>query len=166
MNWRDFQSTARWRRDPGCPEMGCVLWSFYGAFHLSKFVLIQSWYVPQAVFPAFFALYVSKERRSSVQAMQMSNGLSDPIGLWLGHLMFDSVFSVIFATITVIIWAAVSNQFRGLGFFVSHRGSWPQNIDWICAPSGLSSFYMELLGLYLLTVSPFLWRPHWPRLRP
>ncbi|KAJ7447207.1 hypothetical protein FB451DRAFT_1343436 [Mycena latifolia] len=70
-----------------------------------------------SVFPAFFALYVSKERRSSVQAMQFSNGLHNPVGLWLGHLMFDTIFTLIMATIVIIIFAAVSNQFHGLGFF-------------------------------------------------
>ncbi|KAH9948219.1 P-loop containing nucleoside triphosphate hydrolase protein [Amylocystis lapponica] len=69
-----------------------------------------------AVFPAFFSLYVSKERRSAVQAMQLSNGLSNPIGLWLGHLLFDSIFCVIAATIMTIVYAAASNQFNGLGF--------------------------------------------------
>ncbi|KAI0830875.1 P-loop containing nucleoside triphosphate hydrolase protein [Trametes gibbosa] len=70
-----------------------------------------------AVYPAFFSLYVAKERRSSVQAMQLSNGLSDPIGLWLGHLLFDSIFALINATLIVIVFAAASNQFNGLGFF-------------------------------------------------
>ncbi|KAF7302390.1 hypothetical protein HMN09_00872700 [Mycena chlorophos] len=70
-----------------------------------------------SVFPAFFALYVSKERRSSVQAMQFSNGLHNPVGLWLGHLMFDTIFTVIMSTIVIIIFAAASNQFHGLGFF-------------------------------------------------
>ncbi|KAF8435684.1 hypothetical protein L210DRAFT_3452656 [Boletus edulis BED1] len=70
-----------------------------------------------AVYPAFFSLYVSRERRSSVQAMQLSNGLSDPIGLWLGHLLWDSIFGVIIATIIIIIFATVSNQFYGLGLF-------------------------------------------------
>ncbi|KAI0778957.1 P-loop containing nucleoside triphosphate hydrolase protein [Trametes elegans] len=70
-----------------------------------------------AVYPAFFSLYVAKERRSSVQAMQLSNGLSDPVGLWLGHLLFDSIFAVIVATLVAIILATVSNQFHGLGFF-------------------------------------------------
>ncbi|VDB86266.1 unnamed protein product [Peniophora sp. CBMAI 1063] len=69
-----------------------------------------------AVYPAFFSLYVSRERRSSVQAMQFSNGLSNPVGLWLGHAMFDSIFVVIVATIITIIFAAASNQFHGLGF--------------------------------------------------
>ena len=58
--------------------------------------------------------------------MQLSNGLSDPIGLWLGHLLWDSVFGVIIATIIVIIFAAVSDQFYGLGLFVSRFPSrWP-----------------------------------------
>lgn len=70
-----------------------------------------------SVFPAFYALYVSRERRSSVQAMEMSNGLGDPIGLWLGHLMFDTVCSVILATIIIIVFATASNKFHGLGFF-------------------------------------------------
>ena len=50
----------------------------------------------------------------------MSNGLSDPTGLWLGHLLFDSIFSVILATLIVIIFAGASNQFHGLGLFVSY----------------------------------------------
>ncbi|KAF8555139.1 P-loop containing nucleoside triphosphate hydrolase protein, partial [Imleria badia] len=71
-----------------------------------------------AVYPAFFSMYVSRERRSSVQAMQLSNGLSDPIGLWLGHLLWDSVFGIIIATIIIIVLAAFSsNQFHGLGLF-------------------------------------------------
>ncbi|KAJ6606797.1 hypothetical protein B0H10DRAFT_1819461 [Mycena sp. CBHHK59/15] len=70
-----------------------------------------------SVFPAFFTLYVSKERRSSVQAMQLSNGLSNPMGLWLGHLLFDTIFTLIMATIVIIIFAAASNQFHGLGLF-------------------------------------------------
>ena len=72
----------------------------------------------QSVYTAFYALYVTKERCSSVQAMQSSNGLTDPIGLWLGHLMFDVIWSIILSSIIIIIFATVSNQFHGLGFFV------------------------------------------------
>jgi len=53
-----------------------------------------------------------------VQAMQLSNGLSDPIGLWIGHLLWDSIFTLILATIIIIIFAFTTNQFNGLGFFV------------------------------------------------
>ncbi|KZT73392.1 hypothetical protein DAEQUDRAFT_684394 [Daedalea quercina L-15889] len=70
-----------------------------------------------AVFPAFFSLYVSKERRSAVQAMQLSNGLSNPVGLWLGHLMWDTCFSIVIASVIIIVFATASNQFAGLGFF-------------------------------------------------
>ncbi|KAF8900796.1 hypothetical protein CPB85DRAFT_1439365 [Mucidula mucida] len=71
-----------------------------------------------AVFPAFYALYVAQERSSAVQAMQFSNGLSDPFGLWLGHLSFDAIFSVIASSIIVAIFAIVaSDQFHGLGLF-------------------------------------------------
>ena len=67
---------------------------------------------------AFYTLYVTKERRSSVQAMQLSNGLTDPIGLWLGHLMFDVIWSILLSSIIIIIFSTVSNQFHGLGFLV------------------------------------------------
>ncbi|KAF8634881.1 hypothetical protein AX15_000635 [Amanita polypyramis BW_CC] len=69
-----------------------------------------------SVFPAFFTLYVSKERQSSVQAMQFSNGLTNPLGLWLGHLMFDTVWTVILSTIVAIVFATASNAFHGVGF--------------------------------------------------
>ncbi|KAG1742779.1 uncharacterized protein EDB91DRAFT_297988 [Suillus paluster] len=95
----------------------------YASFpHLAAGTLVDLKWVAffgaaMAVFPAFFSLYVSRERRSAVQAMQLSNGLSDPIGLWIGHLLWDSIFSVILATIIIIIFAVTTNQFNGLGFF-------------------------------------------------
>ncbi|KAF9471812.1 P-loop containing nucleoside triphosphate hydrolase protein [Pholiota conissans] len=69
-----------------------------------------------AIYPAFYALYTSKERTSSVQTMQFSNGLSNPIGLWLGHLMFDSISAILLSTIIVIVFATATDQFYGLGF--------------------------------------------------
>ena len=75
----------------------------------------------QSCFPAFFALYVAQERRSSVQAMQLSNGLADPVGLWLGHILFDSIFVVLLSTTITVIFATIAeSKFTGLGFFVSH----------------------------------------------
>jgi ATP-binding cassette subfamily A (ABC1) protein 3 len=66
------------------------------------------------LWPAFFILYVSAERRSSVQAMQLSNGMT-PAGLWLGHLLFDLPWIVLIATIVVIIFGTVTTQFYALG---------------------------------------------------
>jgi len=59
------------------------------------------------------------ERRSSIQAMQLSNGLINPAGLWLGHLLFDGIFGVFLSTLITIVFAAASNQFKGLGYYVS-----------------------------------------------
>jgi ATP-binding cassette subfamily A (ABC1) protein 3 len=53
-----------------------------------------------------------------VQAMQLSNGLANPVGLWLGHLMFDSLFTLFIATVTIILFATVTDQFNGPGFLV------------------------------------------------
>ena len=77
----------------------------------------------QALYPPFFALYVSRERRSAVQAMQFSNGLSRPTGLWLGHLLFDTMFTIVIATAIVLVLGLTptSNQFHGLGLFVSRE---------------------------------------------
>ena len=50
--------------------------------------------------------------------MQFSNGLSNPAGLWLGHLMFDAIPAVFIATLIVVIYSFASNQFAALPFFV------------------------------------------------
>jgi hypothetical protein len=64
-------------------------------------------------------MYVSRERRSSVQAMQFSNGLSNPVGLWLGHIMFDATKVIIISTVIIIVYAvAAKQQLHGLGFLV------------------------------------------------
>ncbi|CAE7080467.1 unnamed protein product [Rhizoctonia solani] len=66
------------------------------------------------LWPAFFVLYVSAERRSSVQAMQLSNGMT-PAGLWLGHLLFDLPWVMLISTVVTIIFATVTSQFYALG---------------------------------------------------
>ena len=53
-----------------------------------------------------------------MQAMQLSNGLANPVGLWLGHLMFDSLFTVFIATVVIVVFSTVSNKFHGPGFLV------------------------------------------------
>ncbi|KAJ7920707.1 hypothetical protein B0H13DRAFT_2421286 [Mycena leptocephala] len=68
-----------------------------------------------AVFPAFSALYVARERQSAVKTMQLSNGISNPVGLWCGHLLFDSIPIFVMATLVVILFAHLSHQFYGLG---------------------------------------------------
>jgi ATP-binding cassette subfamily A (ABC1) protein 3 len=106
-------------------SLNALRWvGFFGLTMVSKAVcsqarLVLRMIVTQGVFPAFFCLYISQERRSGVQAMQFSNGLSNSFGLWLGHLLFDSMFSIFVATVITIIFATTTNQFHGLGYFVS-----------------------------------------------
>ncbi|QRV72980.1 ABC transporter [Ceratobasidium sp. AG-Ba] len=67
-----------------------------------------------AAWPAMAALYVTKERASQVQAMQLSNGVS-PAGMWIGHLLFEiPVIFVISGAITGVF--ASTGQFFNLGF--------------------------------------------------
>ncbi|KAG8734715.1 hypothetical protein FRC10_011501, partial [Ceratobasidium sp. 414] len=66
-----------------------------------------------SLWPAFFVLYVSAERRSSVQAMQLSNGMT-PAGLWLGHLLFDLPWVVLIATIVTVVFGTATSQFYAL----------------------------------------------------
>ncbi|KAF7368202.1 p-loop containing nucleoside triphosphate hydrolase protein [Mycena venus] len=77
------------------------------------------WLVPfcgaMAVFPSFFALYVAKERESSLKSMQLSNEISNPVDLRLGHLLFDSIPTFIMTTLVVILFTIVPDQFYGLG---------------------------------------------------
>ena len=94
-----------------------VLWGCYGGplfcDNLHKLNVVQG------VFPAFFTLYVHKERRSSVQAMQLSNGVSNPAGMWLGHLLFDGIPGVVIATVVSAVFAATqSDQFRFIPLLV------------------------------------------------
>ncbi len=68
--------------------------------------------------------------------MQLSNGLTNPVGLWLGHLMFDTITTIIISTIIIAIFASVSNQFHGLGLLVSIISSADMsmlyaNLQWI-----------------------------------
>jgi len=51
--------------------------------------------------------------------MQLSNGLSNPLGLWLGHLLFDSMFTVVIATVIAVVYGVVRHKFQGIGYLVS-----------------------------------------------
>ncbi|CAE6371657.1 unnamed protein product, partial [Rhizoctonia solani] len=62
-----------------------------------------------AAWPAMAALYVTKERASHVQAMQLSNGIS-PAGMWIGHLLYE-------IPIILAISGAITGIFASTGQF-------------------------------------------------
>jgi hypothetical protein len=87
--------------------------------------------------------------------MQFSNGLTNPIGLWLGHLMFDTISSVLLSTIIIIIFATVAHQFHGLGFLVRVLHSFQQQFfKYGPQLSGSSSCSMGLQQRSSRTVYP------------
>ncbi|KAF8709133.1 P-loop containing nucleoside triphosphate hydrolase protein, partial [Rhizoctonia solani] len=62
-----------------------------------------------AAWPAMAALYVTKERASHVQAMQLSNGIT-PAGMWIGHLLYE-------IPIILAISGAITGIFASTGQF-------------------------------------------------
>ncbi|EGX93088.1 ABC transporter [Cordyceps militaris CM01] len=68
-----------------------------------------------AVYPAFFSLYPSSERRRFVRALQYSNGVR-PLPLWLAYLSFDFIVVLITSAIVTGIWAALSNVWYHVGY--------------------------------------------------
>ncbi|KIM34443.1 hypothetical protein M408DRAFT_60324 [Serendipita vermifera MAFF 305830] len=121
------------------------------------------------VFPAFFTLYVTKERRSAVQAMQLSNGIANPASLWFGHLMFDGMFGVIVSIIVAVVFSKVSTQFSyiPLLWFVMFLYGYTSILFAYCvsllSASALAAFsivagyqvlmFMLYLSAYLLTLT-------------
>lgn len=68
-----------------------------------------------SVYPAFFALYPSMERRRSVRGLEYSNGVR-PFPLWIAYLLFDASIAVVSAAIVTAVWAGVSEIWFHLGY--------------------------------------------------
>ncbi|KAF5021446.1 hypothetical protein F66182_6510 [Fusarium sp. NRRL 66182] len=68
-----------------------------------------------SVYPAFFALYPSNERRRFVRGLQYSNGVR-PFPLWIAYLLFDLIIVLFSTAIVAAIWAGVSDIWFNLGY--------------------------------------------------
>ncbi|KAK8143650.1 hypothetical protein G3M48_006937 [Beauveria asiatica] len=68
-----------------------------------------------AVYPAFFSLYPSNERRRFVRALQYSNGVR-PLPLWLAYLVFDFIVALVSSAIGTGIWAALSKVWYNIDY--------------------------------------------------
>jgi ATP-binding cassette, subfamily A (ABC1), member 3 len=68
-----------------------------------------------SVYPAFFALYPSNERRRFVRGLQYSNGVR-PFPLWIAYLLFDLIIVLVSTAIVVAIWAGVSDIWFNIGY--------------------------------------------------
>ncbi|KAM3515105.1 hypothetical protein MY11210_001223 [Beauveria gryllotalpidicola] len=68
-----------------------------------------------AVYPAFFSLYPSSERRRFVRALQYSNGVR-PLPLWLAYLVFDFIVVLVSSAIGTGVWAALSKVWYNIDY--------------------------------------------------
>jgi ATP-binding cassette, subfamily A (ABC1), member 3 len=62
-----------------------------------------------AVYPGFFALYVTMERIRNVRALHYSNGIRSG-SLWFAYMLFDSMFVVIVSVVVIGIFMGVSSS--------------------------------------------------------
>ncbi|KAJ3473387.1 hypothetical protein NLG97_g10330 [Lecanicillium saksenae] len=68
-----------------------------------------------AVYPAFFSLYPSSERRRFVRALQYSNGVR-PLPLWLAYVVFDFIVVLVSTGIVTALWAGLSSAWYNIGY--------------------------------------------------
>ncbi|ROT43326.1 ABC transporter [Sodiomyces alkalinus F11] len=67
------------------------------------------------VYPGFFALYPSTERRGYVRGLQYSNGVR-PLPLWLAYIAFDFSIVLVSSAICIALWAALSDIWYHVGY--------------------------------------------------
>ncbi|KAF4978876.1 hypothetical protein FZEAL_4817 [Fusarium zealandicum] len=77
--------------------------------------LITYMCIALSIYPAFFALYPSNERRRFVRGLQYSNGVR-PFPLWIAYLLFDLIVVLASSALIAAIWAGVSNIWFHLGY--------------------------------------------------
>ncbi|MCJ1287874.1 hypothetical protein MMC26_007226 [Xylographa opegraphella] len=68
-----------------------------------------------AIYPSFFALYPCVERLRNVRALHYSNGVRS-LPLWLAYILWDYVFVLVGAVVSIIILRAVNDVWYGLGY--------------------------------------------------
>ncbi|KAL6918070.1 hypothetical protein ACHAPO_000117 [Fusarium lateritium] len=80
-----------------------------------SFQMIVYMSIALSVYPAFFALYPSNERRRMVRGLQYSNGVR-PFPLWIAYLLFDLIIVLLATSIGTAIWVGVSDIWFHLGY--------------------------------------------------
>ncbi|KAM0322314.1 hypothetical protein ACHAQA_009604 [Verticillium albo-atrum] len=89
-----------------------ISWSDQNTQSLQLFVYIS---LVLCLYPAFFALYPSLERRRHVRGLEYSNGVR-PLPLWMAYIAFDFAIVLVASAIMVAVWAGVSNIWYHIGY--------------------------------------------------
>ncbi|KXJ96082.1 hypothetical protein Micbo1qcDRAFT_217882 [Microdochium bolleyi] len=75
-----------------------------------SFIYITVISLAMFLYPCFFSLYPTYERKSQVRALQFSNGVR-PLPLWLAYLIFDFTFVIIIAAACTALMSMAANWF-------------------------------------------------------
>lgn len=67
-----------------------------------------------AIYPAFFALYPTYERRSKVRALQYSNGIN-ALPLWSAYMIFDMMFVLVITVVCTAFIIMLETEFWAVG---------------------------------------------------
>lgn len=67
------------------------------------------------VYPAFFALYPSLERRRFVRGLEYSNGVR-PFPLWIAYVLFDFIIVLVSSAIVTAVWTVFADVWFHLGY--------------------------------------------------
>lgn len=67
-----------------------------------------------AIYPAFFALYPTYERRSKVRALQYSNGIN-ALPLWSAYMVFDMMFVLVITVVCTAFIVMLETEFWAVG---------------------------------------------------
>jgi hypothetical protein len=102
------------------------------AFKYLLFIIVYTLYCRVSTH-CFYVLYVTKERRSSVQAMQLSNGLTDP---------YRSVIGTSHVRCHMVHFAFIDQYFFGVSLKGIHPDKWVYRSGWFwCFMASMAPFF-------------------------
>ncbi|RYP76945.1 hypothetical protein DL771_001498 [Monosporascus sp. 5C6A] len=115
-----------------------------------------------ALYPAFFALYPTYERKSQVRALQYSNGIR-PFPLLLSYMMFDFIFVLVISIVCTVLISSQTGWF-GLGHLFLVQALYGMasilfayliSLMTRSQPAAFASAVLAMAVMYILAVTAF-----------
>ncbi|RYP08627.1 hypothetical protein DL764_001755 [Monosporascus ibericus] len=115
-----------------------------------------------ALYPAFFTLYPTYERKSQVRALQYSNGIR-PFPLLLSYMMFDFIFVLVVSILCTVLISSQAPWF-GLGYLLLVQALYGTasilfayliSLMTRSQPAAFASAVLAMAVMYILAVTAF-----------
>ncbi|RYP51833.1 hypothetical protein DL768_002909 [Monosporascus sp. mg162] len=115
-----------------------------------------------ALYPAFFTLYPTYERKSQVRALQYSNGIR-PFPLLLSYMMFDFIFVLVVSILCTVLISSQAPWF-GLGYLFLVQALYGMasilfayliSLMTRSQPAAFASAVLAMAVMYVLAVTAF-----------